>query len=128
LVGSVLFSLRSAAYTPAPLRAPDTELAQRIEELASLVLWPLLRRTPSAFVLAPTGPLARLPWAAMPLPDGRLLCEAGASIVVPGLRLGLARSPRAAKPGAPLIVAVDAGELPAVASEVQAVAAAFPGA
>jgi tetratricopeptide (TPR) repeat protein len=128
LVGSVLFSLRSAAYTPAPLRAPDTELAQRIEELASLVLWPLLRRTPDAFVLAPTGPLARLPWAAMPLPDGRLLCQAGEVIVVPGLRLGLARSTRTAKPGAPLIVAVDAGELPAVASEAQAVAAAFPGA
>src|SRR5262245_8268211 len=64
----------------------------------------------------------------MPLPDGRLLCEAGESIVVPGLRLGLARSTPAAKRSAPLIVAVDAGELPAVASEAQAVAAAFPGA
>ena len=126
LVGSVLFSLRSAAFTPASLRSPDDELASRLEELASLVLWPLLRGTPAAFALAPTGPLARLPWAAMPLPDGRRLCEAGASIVVPGLRLGLARAVRVAGRGAPLVVAVDAGDLEAVNAETAAVTAAFP--
>ena len=128
LVGSVLFSLRSAAFTPAEIREPDLELAGRIEEIASLVLWPLLRGTPSAFAIAPTGPLARLPWAALPLPDGRLLCEAGESVVVPGLRLGLARASRPARAGSPLVVAVDAGELDAVAGELSAVAAAFPNA
>ena len=128
LVGTVLFSLRSAAFTPAGVRAADPILQSQIEEIASLVLWPLLRTTPTAFALAPTGPLARLPWAAMPLPDGRLLCQAGEAVVVPGLRLGLLRAERTGKPGAPLIVAVDAGELDAVEGETAAVLAAFPGA
>ena len=131
IVGAVLFSLRSAAFAPASMRAPDPELAARIEELASYVLWPLLHGETSAYVLAPVGPLARMPWAAVPLPDGRLLCEAGETIVVPGLRLGLARAARRAHPaapGAPLVVAVDAGELSAVANETAAVTAAFPGA
>ena len=126
LVGSVLFSLRSAAFAPAATRDADPELGSRIEEIASLVLWPLLRGTPTAFALAPTGPLARLPWAAMPLPDGRRLCEAAESIVVPGLRLGLARAARPTRSGAPLVVAVDADELEAVAAETAAVTAAFP--
>jgi CHAT domain-containing protein len=122
----VLFSLRSAAFAPASTRSPDPELAARIEELASYALWPLLHGRTSAYVLAPIGPLARMPWAAAPLPDGRLLCEAGETIVVPGLRLGLARPARPADPGAPLVVAVDAGELSAVADETAAVTAAFP--
>lgn len=128
LVGTVLFSLRSAAFMPAGLRAADPVLQSQMEEIASLVLWPLLRTTPSAFALAPTGPLARLPWAAMPLPDGRLLCQAGEAVVVPGLRLGLVRASRNRPPAAPLIVAVDTGELEAVAGETAAVLAAFPGA
>jgi CHAT domain-containing protein/tetratricopeptide (TPR) repeat protein len=128
LVGTLLFSLRSAAYTPAAERTADIEFQRQIEEIASLVLWPLLRTTPSAFALVPTGPLARLPWAAMPLPDGRLLCEAGEIVVVPGLRLGLARAQRMHTPAAPLVVAVDAGELAAVQGETAAVLAAFPGA
>lgn len=126
LVGGVLFSLRSAAFAPASSRSSDPELAARIEELASYVLWPLLNGERSALALAPVGPLARMPWAAAPLPDGRLLCEAGEHVVVPGLRLGLARAARAARPGPPLVVAVDTGELSAVARETAAVTAAFP--
>ena len=128
LVGGVLFSLRSAAFTPSGERLFDPELLAQCEEVASLVLWPLLRTTPSSFAFAPAGSLARMPWAAMPLPDGRLLCQAGESVVVPGLRLGLAKAPRTSAPTAPLVVAVDAGELEAVHGETAAVLAAFPNA
>lgn len=128
LVGTVLFSLRSAAFTPASQRLFDPELQSQCEEIASLVLWPLLRTTPSSFAFAPTGSLARLPWAAMPLPDGRLLCQAGESVVVPGLRLGMVRPTHTLPSTAPLVVAVDAGELDAVQGETAAVLAAFPGA
>ena len=126
LVGNVLFSLRSAAFTPAGERLFDPELQAQIEEVASLALWPLLKGTPRAFALAPTGALARMPWAAAPLPDGRLLCEVGELVVVPGLRLGLLRAPRSQAPTAPLVVAVDAGELEAVKGETAAVLSAFP--
>jgi CHAT domain-containing protein len=64
----------------------------------------------------------------MPLPDGRLLCQAGEAVVVPGLRLGLLRTRRQRAHTAPLVVAVDAGELDAVAGETAAVLAAFPNA
>lgn len=128
LVNHVLFSLRSAAFAPEGQRLTDLELQQNIEEIASLVLWPLLREMPSAFALAPTGPLARMPWAATPLPDGRLLCQAGETVIVPGLRLGLARTTRPGPVSGPLVVAVDAGELAAVNRETAAVLAAFPNA
>ena len=128
LVGQVLFALRSAAYAPATQRRMDADLLTQIEELASLVLWPLLRGTPSAIALAPTGALARLPWAAMPLPDGRNLCETSDVIVVPGLRLGLVAPHPPAVDAVPLVVAVDTGDLGAVKHEIAAVLAAFPGA
>src|SRR5262249_53132750 len=128
LVGTVLFSLRSAAFTPADRRGSDPLLEAQIEEIASLVLWPLLHPVPGAFALAPAGPLARLPWAALPLPDGRLLCQAGEAVVVPGLRLGLAQLERRGTPERPLVVAVDSGDLDAVARETEAVVAAFPNA
>jgi len=126
LVGSVLFSLRSAAFTPADRRGADALLDAQLEEIASLAFWPLLRPVPGAFALAPAGPLARLPWAAVPLPDGRLLCQSGESVVVPGLRLGLATAPAPARRDPPLVVAVDSGDLAAVERETAAVVAAFP--
>lgn len=128
LVGNMLFSLRSVTYLPRAERRHDPVLQSQLEEIASLTLWPLLSRTPQGYALAPTGALARMPWAAAPLPDGRLLCQSGESVVVPGLRLGLTRAPRSARPTAPLVVAVDAGELAAVERETAAVRAAFPGA
>ena len=128
LAGQVLFALRSAAYAPATKRQMDADLLTQLEEIASLVLWPLLRGTPSALALAPTGALARLPWAAMPLPDGRILCETSDVIVVPGLRLGLVAQQLPAPDSAPLVVAVDAGELAAVKHETATVLGAFPGA
>ncbi|MFN8587304.1 MAG: CHAT domain-containing protein [Candidatus Eisenbacteria bacterium] len=126
---ALLFALRGAAYLPAEARQVDDALRAPLAELAALALWPLLagRERPGALAIAPAGALARLPWEALPLPDGRALCEAAESVVVPGLRLALAREDQPAAPTArPLVVAVDAGELDAVARETAAVVAAFP--
>lgn len=125
---ALLFALRGAACAPAGARGADPALERQLAELASLALWPMLRgRVPDAIAIAPAGPLARVPWAALPLPDGRALCEACETVVVPGLRLGLTRRARtAAAAGAPLIVAADAGELDAVRTETEALLAAFP--
>jgi hypothetical protein len=126
---ALLFGLRSAALTEPGQRAHDPGLAATLEEIASLVLWPALRRAgglPSSLAIVPVGPLARVPWAALPLADGRALCEATTLTVVPGLRLGLARDGAALGRGAPLIVASDAGELERVSEETAAVHAAFP--
>ena len=127
---ALLFALRGAAYRPAGGRGHDAALEQQLAELASLSLWPLLRgRVPRGLALAPAGPLARVPWAALPLPDGRALCEACETVVVPGLRLGLSRRASAPFPaGAPLVVASDAGELESVRPETEALMRAFPGA
>ncbi|MBI5709814.1 MAG: CHAT domain-containing protein [Candidatus Eisenbacteria bacterium] len=137
LAHALLFALRSAAFAPPAARPGDPRLDEQLHELASLVLWPLLagRETPASLAVAPVGPLTRLPWAALPLPDGRALCEAMELAVVPGLRLGLARP----RPGAhrsrvgvpasgPLVIASDAGELENVGPETRAVLGAFPGA
>lgn len=127
---ALLFALRGAAFLPAAARGSDAGLAHQLDEFAGLALWPLLGGgAPTALAIAPTGPLARLPWAALPLPDGRALCEAGPLVMVPGLRLGLSRHAIAPPSGAaPLVVAVDAGNLAAVERETDAVIAAFPGA
>ena len=127
---ALLFALRGAAFVPADARSADAALAQQLDEFAALTLWPLLGiPMPTALAIAPTGPLARLPWAALPLPDGRALCEAGPLVMVPGLRLALTRhAVTAPTRAAPLVVAVDAGNLAAVARETDAVVAAFPGA
>lgn len=126
LVHDVLFALRSAAFRPREQRAHDPALAQSLAELAALTLWPWLEAArPRALALAPTGALARLPWAAMPLPDGRALIEAMPLVLVPGLRSVMApRTRRASGPG--LVVAVDTGDLAAIEAETAAVRAAFP--
>jgi hypothetical protein len=125
---ALLFALRGAAYAPAGTRAADPAIEQQLAELASLALWPLLRgRTPGGLAIAPAGPLTRVPWAALPLPDGRLLCEACDTVVVPGLRLALSRREHATtRGGMPLVVAADAGDLAAVGPETNALLAAFP--
>ncbi|MBI5168265.1 MAG: CHAT domain-containing protein, partial [Candidatus Eisenbacteria bacterium] len=125
---ALLFALRGAAYLPASERSVDDALRGPLAELAALALWPLLgARTPEALAIAPAGALTRLPWAALPLPDGRALCEAAATVVVPGLRLALTRAGHEpAAHGRALVVAVDAGELDAVATEAEAIAKAFP--
>ncbi len=132
-VHALLFALRGAAFVPPGQRGADPALADALAELAALAVWPLLRgRTVRSLAIAPAGPLGRLPWAALPLPDGRLLCEAGELTVVPGLRLGLAArdslASDSASRGAPLVVAADAGELEAVRPETEALLAAFPNA
>ncbi|HTR98021.1 MAG TPA: CHAT domain-containing protein [Candidatus Acidoferrales bacterium] len=127
LLQAVLFSLRGAAFAPAAERGADPLLATQLAELAALVLWPALDgRTPRGLAVAPTGALARVPWAALPLPDGRAVCECCEVVVVPGLRLGLSRRSARAVAGSPLIVAAAAGELQAVASETDAVLASAP--
>ncbi len=135
LVQALLFELRGAAFTPHAERKFGSPLRDRLAELAALVLWPLLGRSaessaPRALAIVPTGPLARLPWAALPLPDGRPLFEATELRIVPGLRLGLLgrhRSNAAAGAGEPpLIVASDAGELEGVARETRSLLEWFP--
>jgi len=126
---ALLFGLRSAALCPTEGRSNDLALAETLSEIASLVLWPALARAggiPRALALVPVGPLSRVPWAALPLPDGRALCEATVLTLVPGLRLGLARDSAPRAHGAPLIVASDDGELERVGEETAAVQAAFP--
>ncbi|MCC6652985.1 MAG: CHAT domain-containing protein, partial [Candidatus Eisenbacteria bacterium] len=125
---ALLFSLRGAAYLPAAERRVDDTLRSQLSELSALALWPLWPSpAPRALAVAPAGLLARLPWASLPLPDGRALCEETASVVVPGLRLGLTRTESTPDPSArPLVVAVDAGDLEAVERETAAVLAAFP--
>ncbi len=130
MVHALLFALRGAAYVPTDRRNDDPGLDRALAELAGLVLWPLLAgREPGALAIAPAGPLARVPWAALPMPDGRTLCETCSTVVVPGLRLGLAqRAPSRPAAPHPLVIAADAGELAAVGPETDAVLAAFPGA
>ena len=125
----VLFDLRRMALDPGPERRVTASLAHSLAELASLILWPLLERlggSPAALALVPCEPIARVPWAALPLPDDRPLCAVSTHVVVPGLRLGLARSVRNRSAGAPLVVAVGAEELESVIPEAEAVAATFP--
>ncbi len=138
LAHALLFDLRSAVFQGAAARVASPALGQALTELAAAVLWPALEGAapPPALAVVPVGPLARLPWAALPLPDGRPLCEAVDLVIVPGLRLGLARpgagasgAPGAAEPpdgGKPLVVASDAGELENVEPETRAVLQAFP--
>jgi tetratricopeptide (TPR) repeat protein len=123
------FALRGAAWSGPEGRGPDPALTALLEQVAGLVLWPLLARMglPSALWVVPAGPLARLPWAALPLPDGRALCEAVDLAVVPGLRLGLA--PASRPPGGPpLVVAADSGDLESVAEETRALRSLHPSA
>jgi CHAT domain-containing protein len=139
IVHSLLFDLRGAAFAPVHER-PSGDLNDGLAELAALLLWPILReppgdRWPTSLAIVPAGPLARLPWAAFPLPDGRALCEAMELVVVPGLRLsmiGASAKARATPEGEghdpPLVVASDAGELQSVVRETRAVTDHFPGA
>ena len=134
LVHALLFDLRGAAFRPAAERGVTASLRDALTELAAGVLWPALAGAPlpRALAVMPVGPLTRVPWAALPLPDGRLVCEAMDLTVLPGLRLGLARPRRAprdlARAGGdpPLVVASDAGELENVGPETRAVLQAFP--
>jgi hypothetical protein len=130
LVHALLFALRGAAFEPGP-RPGDPVLDETLAAIAAAVLWPVLggarRPLPRTLAVVPVGPLVRLPWAALPLPDGRRLGEACEIVVVPGLRLGLLRGrDRSPAAGAPLVVAADAGELAHVESETRAIVEAFP--
>ncbi len=130
LCHDALFELRRAALEPPSSRSLQPALTQALAGLASVVLWPVIGAAgvPRTLAVLPVGPLARLPWAALPLPDGRLLGEASRLVVVPGLRLALAaRAPRPPR-GSGLIVASSLGELENVAPEAGAVGRALPGA
>ena len=133
LAHALLFDLRGAAFDRATAREIPASLRDALAEVAAAVLWPALAgdTVPRSLAVVPVGPLAHLPWAALPLPDGRPLCEALDLTLVPGLRLGLARPQpdgRAggATRGRPLVVASDAGELESVEPETRAVLEAFP--
>ncbi|HEY6867236.1 MAG TPA: CHAT domain-containing protein, partial [Candidatus Eisenbacteria bacterium] len=132
LAHALLFDLRGAAFDRSAAREATASFRDALAEVAAAVLWPPLAGAPLPRTLAivPVGPLAHLPWAALPLPDGRPLCEALDLTLVPGLRLGLAR-PRRNGPGGraagpPLVVASDPGELESIEPETRAVLQAFP--
>jgi CHAT domain-containing protein len=131
LVHALLFELRGAAFAPAEAREDRAALDEALSAIAGAVLWPLLEGepVPDALAVLPVGPLARLPWAALPLPDGRALCEAASIVVVPGLRVGVAAERAASRAaGPPLVVAADAGELAQVEQETRAILKVYPGA
>jgi CHAT domain-containing protein len=127
----LLFELRRAALEPREHRVPSASLRASLEEMASLVLWPLLdaeAEAPQTIAIVPSGPLARLPWAALPLRDGRPLCAVSALTLVPGLRLAWGSDTRAISGGPPLVVAAPAEDLESVLLEAEAVRDALPGA
>ena len=137
---ALLFELRGAVFTPARERTVGEDLKGAFADLAGLILWPALAALardswPTSLAIVPAGPLTRLPWAALPLPDGRALCEATELAVMPGLRLSMLApvagsngAAAAANGGPPLVVAADAGELEHVQREARAVTARFPAA
>ena len=126
----LLFELRRAALEPRSRREVTAALKAALEEVASLALWPALDAKgglPSDLAIVPAGPLGRLPWAALPLPDGRPLCAASRITLVPGLRLAWGssrRSHRAAGP--PLVVAALGEELENVLAEAEAIRHSMP--
>src|SRR5262249_11808090 len=129
LAHRVLFSLRSAAYQPARERRMDSGLEADLERLAAIALWPVLEtwgELPRALAVAPVGPLTRIPWAALPLPGGRRVCEASRVVLVPGLRLGISTRQSARPSGAPLIIASDSGDLAHVSLETADLGRRFP--
>jgi len=140
MVHALLFELRGAVFTPTRERVAGEALEATFADLAALILWPSLTALsrdgwPTSLAIVPAGALTRLPWAALPLPDGRRLCEAMELVVLPGLRLSLLAGPvesnavaAAGADGPPIVVAADAGELAHVAHEARAVTARFPGA
>jgi CHAT domain-containing protein len=86
-------------------------------------------RPPGWLGFVPVGLLARVPWAALPLADGRRLCETCEVVLLPGLRLAMAsgRAKRSAQ-GPPLVVAADPGGLEAIEHELAAIHRLHPGA
>ena len=126
----LLFELRRAALAPISERSVTPALSAALEQVASLVLWPALDAAgnpPRELAIVPSGPLGRLPWGALPLPDGRPLAAASKLTLVPGLRLAWTAR-RSQSRGPTLVVAVPGDGLENVVREAEAVAAALPGA
>jgi tetratricopeptide (TPR) repeat protein len=129
LAHEALFELRRAAFERGERDRSAAALDEALTELASLILWPLVRlgELPRTLAVVPVAPLNRLPWAALPLPDGRRLGEVIRIVIVPGLRLGLARASLRpvgrASEGHGLIVASAAEGLDQVGEEAAAVRA-----
>ncbi len=129
LVQALLFDLRGALLVVREERRTDRVVAA-LDELSAAILWPALEaagRIPKTLAVVPVGPLARLPWAALRLPDGRALCEAMEVQVVPGMRLGFGGRRRAGRAiGAPLVVASAEEDLDQVGPEARGLIEAFP--
>ncbi len=130
LIESVVFDLRSAALMPLDARARSASLTASLEELASVLLWPALAGAgpaPREVAVVSTGLLSRVPWPALPGPDGRPLCEAAAISILPGLRLAFLHPPaRPAASAVPLMVASPAGDPGYAEEEIDLLSALFP--
>jgi hypothetical protein len=87
---------------------PDAEkdLRQPLEALAKMVLHPLLEQagTRTQLVLSPDAALWLVPWAALPLPDGRYAVEKYTLRYVTSGR-DLVRTASQVRPGRPLVMA-----------------------
>lgn len=131
LVDAVVFALRSAALTPRAERTMSAALQNAFAELASLLVWPCVRTAPGGerqpLAIMPAGTLNRIPWPALPLPDGRPLCAIADLAILPGLRLSrLASEARPAPLARPLIVTCGAGDPDGAEEETAAILALFP--
>jgi len=109
-VQSLRQALTTAEKDIRPQGEPDAETALRgpLETLSKLVLQPLLPhlgQTPR-WIVSPDGNLWLVPWAALPLPDGKYAIEEHPiSYAVSGRDLVSTAGPAKVRPTAPLVLA-----------------------
>ncbi|MFO0810962.1 MAG: tetratricopeptide repeat protein [Gemmataceae bacterium] len=114
-------TLAKAARPDGPIRTqgePEAEAALRrpLDALAKLVLHPLLPHLTGRpkVLLSPDGELWLVPWAALPLPDGRYAVEAHAvTLLASGRDVAAPRAARHDNAGPPAVVADPDFDLPA---------------
>jgi len=92
----------------------EAEVRVTLERLARLVLQPLLPHLGQArqLILSPDGALWLVPWAALPLPDGKYAVEKFAISHVVSSRDLVPAPAREVKPAAPLVLADPNFDLP----------------
>ncbi|MFO0810964.1 MAG: CHAT domain-containing tetratricopeptide repeat protein [Gemmataceae bacterium] len=112
-VEAVRGTLAEAARPDGPVRtkgepAAEADLRWPLDALARLVLRPLLPHLGSRpkLLLSPDGDLWLIPWAALPLPDGKYAVEAYAiTLLVSGRDLAAGPQPNRTDAGPPAVLA-----------------------